>query len=105
MIYQVLLLNKSSREVARNLNVDHSTVSRTVKLFNEQGDVTKRDYPDNEGTAKLTEIDKLIILEISLVYICTSYNNSFFKKLVLMYTLVQSVNSYINVVSLDKRWF
>lgn len=63
MIYQVCLLKKTSREVARNLNVDQSTVSRTVKLFNEEGDITKKKYPLNQGTRKLTEIDQLILLE------------------------------------------
>lgn len=64
MIYQSLILNRSSREIAQNLNVDQSTVSRTVKLFDEQGDVTKKDYPGNVGTKKLTPIDQLVILEL-----------------------------------------
>ena len=41
MVYQALVLNKS-REIAQNLNVDQSTVSRTVKLFHQQGDVAKK---------------------------------------------------------------
>ena len=64
MIYQSLMLNKSSREIAQNLNVDQSTVSRTVKLFNEEGHVNKKSYPGNKGTRKLTQIDQLIILEL-----------------------------------------
>lgn len=64
MVYQAMVLNKASREIAKNLNVDQSTVSRTVKLFNEQGDVTKKSYPANEGTRKLTQIDQLVILEL-----------------------------------------
>lgn len=65
MIYQAWMLNKSSREIAQNLNVDKSTVSRTVRLFNEEGHVNKKSYPAvNEGTKKLTQIDELIILEL-----------------------------------------
>ena len=64
MIYQALVLNKSSREIAQNLNVDQSTVSRTVKLFNEEGHINKKSYPANEGTKKLTQIDELFILEL-----------------------------------------
>ena len=43
--------------------VDPSTVSRTLSLFNTSGSVEERKYPPNTGTAVLTEIDKIIILE------------------------------------------
>ena len=66
MVYQSLVLEKSSREIAQNLNVDQSTVSRTVRLFNEQGDVAKKSYPANTGTRKLTQLDQLILLELVL---------------------------------------
>lgn len=64
MIYRVKVLNESCREVARCLSVDHSTVSRTVARFNETGNVEKKKYPANSGTMRLTDIDKLIILEL-----------------------------------------
>ena len=48
------------------LHVDQSTVSRTVRLFNEQGDVAKKSYPANTGTRKLTQLDQLILLELVL---------------------------------------
>ena len=54
------------REAGENLAVDPSTVSRTVTLFNTSGNVDKRKYPPNPGTAVLTEIDKIIILETVL---------------------------------------
>ena len=41
--------------VAQNLCVDLSTVSRTVSLFNTSGNVEKKVYPPNTGTASLTE--------------------------------------------------
>ena len=64
IVYQSLVLEKSSREIAKNLNVDQSTVSRTVRLFNEQGNVAKKAYPANSGTQKFTDLDQLIILEL-----------------------------------------
>ena len=50
-------------EVRQNSCVDPSTVSRTLSLFNASGNVEERKYPPNTGTAVLTEIDKIIILE------------------------------------------
>ncbi len=66
MVYQAKALGKSFREIPANLNVDTSTVSRTVALFEATNDVRPRDYPPNPGTAKLTEIDKLIVLELAI---------------------------------------
>ena len=64
MVYQVEGLNKSFNEVAGNLSVHPSTIRRTVDLFHVTGKVDKRKYPPNSGTAVLTDIDKLIILEV-----------------------------------------
>jgi len=66
MVYQSLVLGNSLREIAQNLNVDQLIVSRTVKLFNDQGDVEKKIYPNNNGTQKLTLVDQLIVLELVL---------------------------------------
>ena len=49
--------------VGENLNIDSSTVSRTIALFDSTGNVTKRKYPANIGTTKLTEIEKVIVLK------------------------------------------
>ena len=48
--------------------MDKSTVSRIVALFNETGTVSKRQYPDSHSAShkKLTEVDKLMIIEIAL---------------------------------------
>ena len=64
MIYQVKVQNLPHRDVANNLCVDQSTVSRTVALFDDTGDIKRRKYPSNLGTAKLSDYDKLVILEI-----------------------------------------
>ena len=63
MVYMVEMKHKPYREVAENLAVDPSTVCRTVNLFSETGNVDKRKHPPNKGTAVLTEIDKMIIME------------------------------------------
>ena len=66
MVYQARVQEKTYREIAANLNVDQSTVCRTVALFDETGGVCPKEYPSNLGTAKLTEIEKLLILELVL---------------------------------------
>ena len=63
MVYYVEGEGKSCQAAAQRLLVDASTVCRTVVLFNSNGEVNKRKYPPNSGTAKLSDIDKIIILE------------------------------------------
>ncbi len=57
MVYQVEMKGMSCREVRENLAVDPSTVSRTVALFNDSGNVDKLKYLSNRGTAVLTEME------------------------------------------------
>lgn len=68
MIYQYYALQKTSQQIAESLNVDKSTVSRTIKLFTETGAVSKRRYPDSHSAShrKLTDVDKLLIIDIAL---------------------------------------
>ena len=66
MVYQRICLRKSYRDIAECLNVDSSTVQRTVALFEESGSVEECKYPPNTGTTKLTDIGKLFILEIAI---------------------------------------
>ena len=63
MVHQVEVKGKSYREIAENLCVSPSTVSRTVAFFSDTGSVDKRKHPPNSGSAVLTDIDKLIIIE------------------------------------------
>lgn len=65
-MYQVKVQNQTHRQVASNLCVDQSTISRTVALFDCTGCVDRRKYPSNHGTAKLTDEGKLTIIEIVL---------------------------------------
>ena len=53
MVYQTKVLERSYCEVARNLNVDVSTMSTTVALFDETGNVAPKSYPPNPGSGKL----------------------------------------------------
>ena len=55
MVYQVKVQNLPHCQVARNLCVDQSTVSRTVALFDSTEGVDRRKYPSNHGSAKLTD--------------------------------------------------
>ena len=56
MVWQKSILGYTYEQVASNLNVDKSTVWRTVKLFDETGDVTKKSYSYSLGKSprKLT---------------------------------------------------
>ena len=62
-MYNVCALDKSYSETASCLGVDLSTVRRTIALFDETENVTKRKYPDTHGDhlRKLTDIDKLLL--------------------------------------------
>jgi len=62
MIYQTVGLRKSYRQVASALNVDASTVQRTVKLLEETGSIQKRKYPPNNEITKLTNFAKMFIV-------------------------------------------
>ncbi len=47
IIYQARVQNLPQRKAAMNLCVDQSTVSGTVALFDDTGDIKKRKYPSN----------------------------------------------------------
>ena len=64
MVYQNKFLGRNYQQIAECLNVDPSTVCRIIQLFDETGTVKKRDYPENFGTKKLGDIEKLLILQI-----------------------------------------
>ena len=66
MVWQREVLDLKYEEIAKNLNVDASTVCRTVQLFHETGFVTKREYPKECLPRKLTEPVQLYILHLVL---------------------------------------
>ena len=51
-------------DISMNLNVDLSTVKRTVKLFRETGSVNKRPYPTESATKKLMPVLQSFILNM-----------------------------------------
>lgn len=62
IVWQSMALGLSNSTVARNLCVDASTVSRIVGLFHSTGTVTKRSYPNERASRKLTQPCQLLIL-------------------------------------------
>ena len=64
MVYQVVRLKKSYRQVALALNVDVSTVQRTLQLFSQTGCIQKRKYPPNVENTKLTEYAKVFVISL-----------------------------------------
>lgn len=66
MVYQCYGLKLSYRQIAKNLNVDVSTVCRVINIFDETGDVCKRKHPQghNHHRKRLTPTDEFLILEL-----------------------------------------
>ena len=68
-MYQRYGLQLSQHTIAANLNVDQSTVYRTIALFDATGDVNKAQYSrkgQNHHLQKLTDIDHHLIMEAVL---------------------------------------
>jgi len=66
IIWQKEGLGLNNDGIARNLNVDKSTVYRTLQLFLSTGTVSKSPYPKHRGARKLTDPAKLFILHLVL---------------------------------------
>ncbi len=66
MVYQFEGLQLSHAQIANNLSVDVATVRRTVKLFQETGNVSKKVYDKSNLPRKLTEFVQLFILQLAL---------------------------------------
>ena len=64
VVYQRQALDYSLEKVAMCLGISVATVYRIEQMFNETGSVEKRKYPVNHGPSKLTDNDKLLILEL-----------------------------------------
>ena len=63
MVYQKYSLDLSNTEIARRLNVDRSTVSRTLQLFEETGSVCSIQGYHENTCKKLSAYDELAIFE------------------------------------------
>ena len=66
IVWQREALNMPVREVAGNLCVDPSTVSRITTLFRTTGDVAKKPYPSERASRKLTEPAQFFIIYLIL---------------------------------------
>ena len=66
IVWQRKALNLSVREVAGNLCVDPSTVSRITTLFRTTGDVAKKPYPSERASRKLTEPAQFFVIYLML---------------------------------------
>ena len=66
MVYQYYGLGFTYKRIAENINVDASTVQRTVKLFEATGAVSKAQHPKgmSHPCTKLTVFDEFLILEL-----------------------------------------
>ena len=66
MVYQCYGLEFSYRQIAKNLNVDVSTVCRVSQRFEQTGDVCKKKHPQGHDhhMKGLTPIDEFLILEL-----------------------------------------
>ena len=64
MVWQVEGLGCTHIQVAKNVGVDRSTVSRTIQLFHVTGSVSKRIYPKEQAFRKLTAPVQLLILHL-----------------------------------------
>ena len=64
MVWQSEPLGCSYNTIAQNLNVDKSTVCRTILLFYSTGTVSKNDYPKESAARKLFNPAQLFILHL-----------------------------------------
>ena len=66
MVLQKEVLGLSYKEIGSHLNVDLSTVCRTVHIFHQTGGVCKKKYPRERALRKLTKPLDLYILHLVL---------------------------------------
>lgn len=64
MVYQYAALGLSYGTVESNLNVDTSTVCRTLQLFQCTGQVSKEQYDATNLIHRLTDEVQLILLDV-----------------------------------------
>ena len=66
IIWQKEALGYSDVVIARNLNIDKSTVYRILQLYFNTGTVSKRQYPKDKSTRKLTDPAQLLVLHLAI---------------------------------------
>ena len=68
MVFQREGMKLPYADIAKNLNVDESTVKRIVKIFQDTGNVTKKVYNSTNLPRKLTTVVQCFILQLVLEY-------------------------------------
>ena len=63
IVWQKFTLDRTSHEIAENLNIDHSTVKRIIRKFKISGSITKKPYPAAQANRKITEPMQYFILK------------------------------------------
>ena len=66
IVWQKEALGYSDIVIARNLNIDKSTVYRILQLYFNTGTVSKRQYPKDKSTRKLTDPAQLLVLHLAI---------------------------------------
>ena len=66
MVWQKEALQISISQIAKNLCVDKSTVSRTLDLFHATGEVSKKPYPKEKAHQKITAPIEQLIFQLVL---------------------------------------
>ena len=64
IVWQGEALGYTQEKIAENLNVDRSTVSRILTLFHCSGEVSKKVYPKERASRKLTDPAQMLILRL-----------------------------------------
>ena len=59
-----MVLRLTYADIAKRLNVDPSTVWRTVSLFNQTGSVTKRKYDSTNLPRNLTDVIQFLLFQL-----------------------------------------
>ena len=70
IVWQKEALEYSDVVIARNLNIDKSTVHRILQLYFNTGTVSKRQYLKDRSTRKLTDPAQLLVLHLAMERPC-----------------------------------
>lgn len=64
IVWQREALSKSINDIAVNLCIDKSTVSRVLRIFHTSGNVSKKKYPKGRAICKLTPPVQIFIMKL-----------------------------------------
>lgn len=98
VVWQREGLGYSCKEIAQNLNIDTSTVYRTLRLFHNSGSVCKKVYPKDRSSRKLTSPIQLLILYVvtSRPGICLEEIKDEIEKVLFVNISVSTICNYLH---------